>query len=531
MDPVTMMVASIGVQFFTQHATSKKNAEIQEKQREFQKAAAEHDFERMRKLQAESARLALELEAEVHKERVEDINNNYDALLENFAHSFAIQNWPLNVLPFVMKGESFGSLFNGTTQSVNMHCILTPSNCEWFNAMFYDDIDLRLEAELNNNWNAQTTHPVVYYGGGWNRRTMRHGISVPDEINLVDIDLLKVKLKNIPVVVITPYFDYDYDSDPDSGSWLQFRVQLWGMGKDSDEPFRIYIPHGNGLKYSKRIFSYDYNKDIKDGISSDFINTTIEEFVPYLESLIGFIADKYFWGVYSLPPRLPELLEKATSNINIYNNQYIAFAQDKLCLNKIPTLKDFHSYIEYIKSIKNYVDQKQIEDIKKQLLKVFHETYIPSQNETVNTRSYEDVVTYVNAEQQKEELYEWSDQKIINNEYVDFINIDRLDISTYIDEFRNYIDGHGDRFNLNSISLYIKHEGYKLFELLVYDADGKKYLNTKDGFSYKITTNRPLHFRKIKYIFKNNDPGVIICRYDRLDKLQNELTEEETLIF
>ena len=177
------------------------------------------------------------------------------------------------------------------------------------------------------------------------------------------------------------------------------------------------------------------------------------------------------------------------------------------------------------------MDQKQTEDIKKQLLKVFHETYIPSQNETVNTRSYEDVVTYVNAEQQKEELYEWSDQKIINNEYVDFINIDRLDISTYIDEFRNYIDGHGDRFNLNSISLYIKHEGYKLFELLVYDADGKKYLNTKDGFSYKITTNRPLHFRKIKYIFKNNDPGVIICRYDRLDKLQNELTEEETLIF
>ena len=53
-----MMVASIGMQFFNNYANSKKNEEIQEKQREFQRAAAEHDFERMRKLQAESAKLA-----------------------------------------------------------------------------------------------------------------------------------------------------------------------------------------------------------------------------------------------------------------------------------------------------------------------------------------------------------------------------------------------------------------------------------------------------------------------------------------
>ena len=117
-----MMVASIGMQFFNNYANSKKNEEIQEKQREFQRAAAEHDFERMRKLQTESAKLALELEAEVHKERVEDINSNYDALLDNFAHSFAIQNWPLNVLPFVMKGESFGPFSTALNPSI---CIVS----------------------------------------------------------------------------------------------------------------------------------------------------------------------------------------------------------------------------------------------------------------------------------------------------------------------------------------------------------------------------------------------------------------------
>lgn len=363
-DPITMMVASIGMQFFNNYANSKKNSEIQKKQREFQKAAAEHDFERMRKLQAESAKLALELEAEVHKERVEDINSNYDALLENFAHSFAIQNWPLNVLPFIMKGESFGSLFNGTTQSVNMHCIFTPSNCDWFNEMFYDDIDLRLEAEMNNNWNAQSTHPIVYYGGGWSRRSLKHGVSQPNPIDLDDIELLRTKLKNVPVLVVTPYFD----------PWLHFRVRLWGMGKDCDMPYRIDIPHGDDVEISKRIFSYDYNKDIKEDMSDDFSNTTIEEFVPYLESLIGFVADKYFWGMYGIAPKLPSLLVRNMPNQQMLQN--IFFNRYKILpYVKFESLSSISKNIEYIKDIENdvhiYTEQEKYE-----LLSLLHDRYI-----------------------------------------------------------------------------------------------------------------------------------------------------------
>ena len=363
-DPITMMVASIGMQFFNNYANSKKNSEIQKKQREFQKAAAEHDFERMRKLQAESAKLALELEAEVHKERVEDINSNYDALLENFAHSFAIQNWPLNVLPFIMKGESFGSLFNGTTQSINMHCIFTPSNCDWFNEMFYDDIDLRLEAEMNNNWNAQSTHPIVYYGGGWSRRSLKHGVSQPNPIDLDDIELLRTKLKNVPVLVVTPYFD----------PWLHFRVRLWGMGKDCDMPYRIDIPHGDDVEISKRIFSYDYNKDIKEDMSDDFSNTTIEEFVPYLESLIGFVADKYFWGMYGIAPKLPSLLVGNMPNQQMLQN--IFFNRYKILpYVKFESLSSISKNIEYIKDIENdvhiYTEQEKYE-----LLSLLHDRYI-----------------------------------------------------------------------------------------------------------------------------------------------------------
>lgn len=346
MDPITMMVASIGMQFFNNYANSKKNEEIQEKQREFQRAAAEHDFERMRKLQTESAKLALELESEVHKERVEDINSNYDALLDNFAHSFAIQNWPLNVLPFVMKGESFGTLFNGT-KSINLHCILTPSNCDWFNKNFYDDIDLRLEAEMNNNWNAQSTHPIVYYGGAWNRRSMVKGISVPNIVDLDDIELLRVKLKDVPVVVITPYFD----------PWLHFKVKLWGMGKDSDAPYRIDIPHGNEVGFSQRIFSYDYNKDEVD-ITEDFENTTVEEFVPYLECLIGFIADKYFWSMYKIPPILQKMnvvqaFKRITSENNVKN--FISYTNDARF--------EIDKSIRYLYAIQNTIPQKVYDEL------------------------------------------------------------------------------------------------------------------------------------------------------------------------
>lgn len=325
-----MMVASIGMQFFNNYANNKKNKEIQAQQREFQKAAAVHDFDRMRKAQAAAAKLALELEEEVHKERVEDIEKSYDTLLENLAHSFAISNWPLNVLPFIMKGESFGSLFGGTSKSISMHCILTPSNCQWFNEYFYDDLDLRVEAEMNNNWNAQSTHPVVYYGGGWNRRqTKPNGMSIPSLIDLDDIALLKNKLKQIPTMIITPYFD----------PYLYFRVQLWGMGKDSNIPFRIDIPYGE-IKSNQRIFSYDYNKDCQQELTDDFFNSTMEEFVPYLTCLIGFVADKYFWSIYGRSALLPQIFPL------IVDKNKVLFENQLSLTYKVRYENELKSYIE-----------------------------------------------------------------------------------------------------------------------------------------------------------------------------------------
>lgn len=402
MDPITMMVASVGMQFFNNYANNEKNKEIQAQQREFQKAAQIHDFERMRKAQSEAARLSLELEEEVHNERIKDIEDSYDVWLKNLAHSFTINNWPLNVLPFVMKGESFGSLFSGTSKSINMHCILTPSNCEWFNQYFYDDLDLRIEAEMNNNWNSQTTHPIVYYGGAWNRRKRNTptGPIIPENINLVDIALLENQLKQFPTMVITPYFD----------PYLHFRVKLWGMGKNSNIPFRIDIPYGD-IEPSKRIFSHDYSKDNKLEDTDDLFNTTMEEMVPYISNLIGFVADKYFWSMYHVAPLLPLVFKKQHYTIGIqdtikeyYVSEFVDYTQKVSfgvfdSMNFLESTKDFVRKDNFLKMLDSQVtamrsqSEIQVSDIRK----------ILECSELFDTRKYDRVLDEL-CKQQVEEL-------------------------------------------------------------------------------------------------------------------------------
>lgn len=291
MDPISigMLVGSIGIQFFNNYKNSKKNAEIRRMQQEFKKASDEHDFTRMRRIQEESIRLNQELEHEAHEQRLEEIRKSYNDVVNQLANTITIEAWPLSVLPFIMKGESFGGLINGGVESASMHCIFTPSNYDEFNRLFYSDLDFRLEAEMNNVWNAQSSHPIVYYGGCW-RRYNRFG--VPDIINTNDIDLLETQLGAIPTLVITPYFSPSF----------YFKIRTWGMGKNTEIQL---VPNQDTFSYEE---NYEKGKFPKDEID-DFYETTIEEFVPFLRNLIGFVADAYFWEMYRQEPMLPASLD------------------------------------------------------------------------------------------------------------------------------------------------------------------------------------------------------------------------------
>lgn len=292
MDPLSlaMLFGSIGLQYFNNSATNKKSEELRRKQQETQKAAALHDFKRMHRLQEQSSKLAFELEAELHKQRMEEVESNYDTILEQIAHNAAINSWPLTVLPFVMRGESFGKLIGGGFKTIALHCIVTPSNYDLYNQLFYDDIDIRLEEKMNSIWNAQSDHPIVYYGGCWRKRDLKGTASC---VSLNEIDLLKSQLKSLPTVVVTPFFD----------PILHFRIKLWGMGKEAEVR----------LDFKGDMFTY--TDCYKEGFfpEGDLLNTfyksTIDQMVPYLQSLIGFVADKYFWSMYGVKPMLPEVAQ------------------------------------------------------------------------------------------------------------------------------------------------------------------------------------------------------------------------------
>ena len=141
-----------------------------------------------------------------------------------------------------------------------------------------------------------------------------------------------------------------------------------------------------------------------------------------------------------------------------------------------------------------------------------------------------DVIKFIKNEQHYAESFKWvkslPNEKDLNNIY-----IERLDLIQYLDLFKNFVKKNSGRLSFDSVSLYIKHKDFKVFELHVYDADNKTFLKAVNGFDFCLSTNRPLHYKKIKDIFKNQNPGVIVCRYCRLDKLNNELLNNDILIF
>ena len=171
------------------------------------------------------------------------------------------------------------------------------------NQLFYDDIDLRLEEKMNAIWNAQSDHPIVYYGGCWKKRDLKGVVSC---VNLNEIDLLKSQLKSLPTMVITPYFDPK----------LHFRIKLWGMGKDADVRLDL---RGDMFNYINR---YEEGRFPEGGeMLNSFYAATIDQIVPYLQSLIGFVADKYFWSMYGVKPMLPEISQQQSMTRLIFREK------------------------------------------------------------------------------------------------------------------------------------------------------------------------------------------------------------------
>lgn len=285
----TLMAASMGLQQLKAWQDNKQKDALAEKQMEMRKAMQLREFDRARQLQAETAKIAMEMEAEAHAQRRKDIENEYDNVFNSLIDQFQLDKWPLSVVPFIMKGESFGSHVRGFDVAT-VHCILTPSNDTNFNRFVYNSLDLRVEQMMNSNWNSNTTHQVVYYGGAWKPKAPN---GVPT-LDYSDVDKLHSELKSVPVICVTPYF---LPTDN-----LIFRVWVWGMGADTTTRQDI-TPFAKDFSIALNKSSFIKPKD--DDAEKEFtssINTFISETANYLTAMIGYLTDMYYWKMYNLPP-------------------------------------------------------------------------------------------------------------------------------------------------------------------------------------------------------------------------------------
>ena len=292
-DPLLLALTS-GLSIFNHLKNNKHSEKLQAKQQEFARASVERNKQRMWELLREGQEITLQMEEEAHQARIQDINDDFDKVLHRLAYNQAINTWPLKVLPIVMKNQSLGSLTATADENIAMHCILTPSNCTQFNKYILPTLEEKLADFCNLHWSTLSSHPILFYSGAWKTGTIPTG---------VEVSQLKTNLRNLPTLLITPFFK------PEGG--ILFQINAWGIGVE--------------LETEIECAEFSYAESYKQGIDylqeEDMKERTTEEFVPYLQCLIGYIADQYFWTNHNESPLLPTLL--AMKVVNTDGMQYL----------------------------------------------------------------------------------------------------------------------------------------------------------------------------------------------------------------
>lgn len=288
---MTMILANVGLQIYNNWCGSRQNKQLQQKREEYERAAREHNTQRMWQLMREGQEMTRQLEEERHQQRLEELKNDVGNLLQKLAYSATINNWPLSVLPIVMKNQALGNLLANQEEHIAMHCIFTPSNYQEFNKVVFPRLEEKLDEYCNQYWSVLTDHPVLFYSGAW-----RSG-QAPTE---VQIDSMRSALGNLPTLLITPFFR------PSDGR-LIFQLRIWGVGtlNDGFNDFSELEPTEFQRTYTDKD---DYANG--DGV----LDEIIEDVIPYLQCVIGYIADTYFWSSEGLSPCLPKLLTNGTIN-------------------------------------------------------------------------------------------------------------------------------------------------------------------------------------------------------------------------
>lgn len=291
-----MILANVGLQIYNNWCNNRQNAELQKKREEFERAARERQTERMWQIMREGQALTMELEEDNHRHRIDELKNEIGTLLQRLTYETAIKEWPLNVLPIVMKNQALGNLMANREDKIAFHCIFTPSNCNNFNDYVFQNVESELEKYCNKHWSIAGSHPILFYSGAW------RGFNAPTENQ---IRSMKANLSNLPTVVITPYFRLADNS-------LVFQVNMWNMSATGNDAVEQEFEPTN----------FQRNYIVSDEYTEDYVKKITDDIVPYLQCLIGSLADTYFWSALGSAPILPTLLTNGFINTE-GNNKYL----------------------------------------------------------------------------------------------------------------------------------------------------------------------------------------------------------------
>lgn len=288
---LTMILTNVGLSIFNNWANGRQNQQIAEKREAFERAVCEGQHERMLQLMREGQQLTLELEEQKHQERLKELNKQFDNLIQELAYSATIDHWPLTTLPIVMKNQAMGNLLANQQERVALHCILTSSNCPNFNQHVMPKLEDALETFCNIQWSSLSGSPILFYSGAWKTNDIPTGTQV---------DSMRAALGNLPTVLISPFFrPQDHK--------LVFLVYVWGVWYRESDQFTIPL-------IDPTDFRHTYTDELAWSTEKGLVDNAIGDIVPFLQCLIGFIADTYFWSAFGLAPRLPRMLSEGVVN-------------------------------------------------------------------------------------------------------------------------------------------------------------------------------------------------------------------------
>lgn len=298
---ITMILTNVGLQIYNNWCGSRQNDKLQQKREEFERAARERNTEHMWKLLREGQEMTMQMEKEKHDDRLKELKDEVDHLLERLTYEATITNWPLKVLPIVMKNQAFGNLLANQEEHVAMHVIFTRSNYDQFNKLVYPIVEKELEQYCDKHWSTVSDHPVLFYSGAWKP------MSSPTD---VQVTAMREELKNLPTLLITPFFRPGGGTHPEDGK-LVFQVHMWGVGSNSSDQFVVpEIEPVDDEFHFQRIYTNQQDYENEVGL----LDEIVEDLVPYLECMIGYMADTYFWSSAGLAPHLPLLVTNGTIN-------------------------------------------------------------------------------------------------------------------------------------------------------------------------------------------------------------------------